>query len=283
MPRVIVPSGPVRCIPAPRNGRTLTGDVRLLAGFRSEWLGNERDVHVWLPPDYEADPARRFPVLYLHDGQNVFDASTAFAGVEWGVDESAERLVHERRIEPPIIVAIDHAGARRADEFAPTPDAHRQAGGHADRYGRFLVEELKPSVDATFRTHPDAAHTAVGGSSLGGLVTLFLGLEHPDVFGTLAVLSPSLWWDRRALLARVQALPSRLPWRIWLDAGTAEGRDTLRNVRALRAVLRRKGWRPGEDLHYLEVPHAPHSEAAWAARVPDLLAFVFPVGGAGTG
>ncbi len=273
--------GAVTFAHAPREGRTLTGDVRVVAGFRSHVLDNERDVHVWLPPDYEQnDPARRFPVLYLHDGQNVFDTSTSFAGAEWGVDETAERLVHERRIVPPIIVAIDHAGERRADEFAPTRDPHRQAGGHADLYGRFLVEELKPYVDAAFRTHPDAPHTAVGGSSLGGLVTLHLGLQHPDVFGMLAVLSPSLWWDRRALLARVQALPERLPWRIWLDVGTAEGRDTLRNARALHAVLRRKGWVTGEDLHYREAPDAQHSESAWAARVPDLLEFLFPSGAA---
>ena len=115
-----------------------------------------------------------------------------------------------------------------------------------------MVEELKPYVDRTFRTHPAAAQTALGGSSLGGLVTLHIGLEHPDVFGALAVLSPSIWWDRRAVLARVEALPGRLPWRIWLDVGTAEGRDTLRNTRALKGILQEKGWRRGTDLHYLE-------------------------------
>ncbi len=276
MSRVVVPSDRGPSAPAPREGRTLTGDVRLVAAFHSAILDNARDVHVWLPPGYEQDDTRRFPVLYLHDGQNVFDASTSFAGEEWGVDETADRLVHAGRIAPPIIVAVDHAGARRADEFAPTYDVHRQAGGHADRYARFLVEELKPYVDASFRTRPEAAHTAVGGSSMGGLVTLYLGLERPDVFGALAVLSPSIWWDRRAVLARVRALPGRLPWRIWLDVGTAEGRDTLRNARALKALLKARGWTPGEDLRYLEAPDAPHSEAAWAARVEGVLEFLFP-------
>ena len=131
--------------------------------------------------------------------------------------------------------------SQRADEFAPTRDTHRHAGGQADAYTRFVVEELKPYVDRTFRTQPAAAQTALGGSSLGGLVTLHIGLAHPDVFGALAVLSPSLWWDRRAVLARVEALPGRLPWRIWLDVGTAEGRDTVRNTRALKGILQDEG------------------------------------------
>ena len=277
MARVIVPAGPSRCVHAPREGRSFTGDLRLIEAFRSDALDNQRDVLVWLPPGYEQDASRRFPVLYLHDGQNVFDTSTSFAGVEWGVDETADRLVHEGRIAPPIVVAINHSGAQRADEFAPTHDAHRQAGGHADRYARFLVEELKPYVDGAFRTLPDARHTAVGGSSLGGLVTLYIGLEHPQVFGGLAVLSPSIWWDRRTLLTRVEALPGRLPWRIWLDVGTAEGRDTLRNARALKGVLVEKGWTVGTDLHYLEAHDAGHSESAWAARVEGMLEFLFPV------
>ena len=275
--RVIVSPGPVRCVHAPREGRSFTGDIRLLEGFRSDALDNSRDVLVWLPPGYEHDATRRFPVLYLHDGQNLFDTSTSFAGVEWGVDETAERLVHAGRVAPLIIVGINHAGVQRADEFAPTHDPHRQAGGHADRYARFVVDELKPYVDRTFRTQPEARHSAIGGSSLGGLVTLHIGLEHPDVFGGLAVLSPSIWWDRRAVLDRVERLSHRLPWRIWLDVGTSEGRDTVRNARALRGLLTQHGWRPDEDLQYLEAQDAPHSEAAWAARVEGILEFLFPV------
>ena len=275
MARVAVPPGPTRCTKAPREGRSLTGDIRVLEAFRSDALDNCRDVLVYLPPGYHDDPDRRFPVLYLHDGQNVFDASTAFAGVEWGVDETAERLVEAGRISPPVIVAIDHAGERRADEFAPTRDVHRDAGGDADRYARFLVDELKPYVDATFRTESGPAHTSVGGSSLGGLVTLHLGLTRPEVFGAIAVLSPSIWWDRRAVLARVDALDGPLPWRIWLDVGTAEGRDTLRNARTLKALLMDKGW-SADRLHYVEVKDAPHSEGAWAERVEGLLEFLFP-------
>jgi predicted alpha/beta superfamily hydrolase len=272
-----VPPGPTHCVHAPRDGRSLTGDIRLLAAFHSDALANSRDVLVYLPPGYEDDPGRRYPVLYLHDGQNLFDTSTSFAGTEWGVDETAERLVHDRRIAPPIIVAINHAGAQRADEFAPTRDVHRHAGGHAHHYARFVVDELKPWVDRTFRTHHEARYTALGGSSLGGLVTLHIGLEYPEVFGALAVLSPSIWWDRRAVLERVESLSTRLPWRIWLDVGTAEGRDTVRNARALKGILQEKGWTAGTDFHYLEAHDAQHCESAWAERVAPLLEFLFPV------
>ena len=275
MARLSEPVGPAQCVSPAREGRSLTGDMRLLEAFRSDLLDNTRNVLVYLPPGYAAS-TDRYPVLYLHDGQNVFDTSTSFAGVEWGVDETAEWLIGEGRMRPSIIVAIDHAGAARADEFAPTRDLHRAAGGRADAYARFVVEELKPWVDETFRTRPDAADTAIGGSSLGGLVTLHIGLQHPDVFGGLAVMSPSLWWDRREVLSRVEALPGRLPWRIWLDVGTAEGRDTVRNTRALKGLLEAKGWTGGRDLRYEEARDAEHSEAAWAARVAPMLEYLLP-------
>lgn len=255
----------------------MTGHVQLLQAFRSEVLGNSRDVHVYLPPGYDEAPDRRFPVLYLHDGQNVFDGATAYVpGQEWLVDETAEALITAGRMRPLIIVGVDHAGPDRAHEFAPTRDLSREAGGRADAYGRFMLDELKPWVDETYRTDPTPVSTAIGGSSLGGLVTLHLGLTRPDEVGGLLVMSPSLWWDRRVLIDRYSALPGRLPWRIWLDCGTGEGRDTVRNVRALRSILMQKGWQGGSDLRYVEARDAPHSEAAWAARLPDALQFLFP-------
>jgi predicted alpha/beta superfamily hydrolase len=250
--------------------------VRLLEGFASDVLANRRDVLVYLPPGYETETSR-YPVLYLHDGQNIFDGATAYVpGQEWGVDEAAERLIRARAIRPLIIVAIHHAVADRAEEFGPTRDPYRQHGGRADLYTRFVVDELKPFIDATYRTCPEPPWTAVGGSSMGGLVTLHMGLTRPETFGTLVVMSPSLWWDRRTMLGRISALPGRLPWRIWLDCGTAEGSDTVRNVRALRRLLLDRGWAGGHDLRYVEVKDGAHTEYAWGQRIESVLRFVAP-------
>jgi predicted alpha/beta superfamily hydrolase len=183
-------------------GHTLTGHFHILRDFRSAILGNTRHIFVYLPPDYAESHRHRYPVLYMQDGQNLFDPGLSFIrGQDWQLDETAERLIGAREIEPLIIVGVDHAGVGRAAEYAPTRDARRAEGGHAHTYGRMLVTELKPWIDGHYRTRPDAAHTGLGGSSLGGLVTLYLGLTHSTVFGRLAVMSPSLWWDRRHVLA----------------------------------------------------------------------------------
>lgn len=258
---------------------TLTGHVHVLRGFRSAVLDNTRNVTLYLPPDY-VDPAaaaRRYPVLYMHDGQNLFDAATAFIpGRDWGVDETAQAFITAGRIAPLIIVAIDHGGDARMQELTPTYDAKQRAGGGADAYGRMIVDELKPYVDGQYRTQPDRESTGVAGSSLGGLVSLYLGVTRPDVFGRLALFSPSLWWDRRQLLQQMRSRTEKLPLRIWLDVGTGEGGGTLYNVRMLKNALLRLGWRRGEDFEYLEAPGADHSEAAWALRIGPALEFLYP-------
>ncbi len=259
----------------PASGHTLTGDVRTHEAFHSRYLAHDRTVVVYLPPHYAPDSAERYPVLYLHDGQNVFDRATSF-GEEWQVDESAQHLITSGQIEPLIIVGIYNTGEHRLDEYTPTAEAEAGRGGHADDYGRMLVEELKPFIDTTYRTLPSAASTAMGGSSLGGLLTMHLGLRYPTVFSRLAVLSPSVWWDDRVLLREVEALPKYLPMRIWLDAGTAEGVDTLVNARALRDALVAKGWTMGDDLSYLEAEGGEHNEQSWSARVGRVLTFLFP-------
>ena len=255
---------------------TLTGDVRTHERFHSRYLAHDRTVIVYLPPHYDVDAADRYPVLYLHDGQNVFDRATSF-GEEWHVDESAQQLISAGEIEPLIIVGIYNTGEHRLDEYTPTPQTGHGRGGHADDYGRMLVQELKPFIDTTYRTLPSAASTALGGSSLGGLLTMHLGLRYPMTFSRIAVLSPSVWWDERVILREVQALSHKLPIRIWLDAGTAEGADTLVNARALRDALVAKGWTIGDDLAYLEAQGGEHNEQSWGARVAAVLKFLFPV------
>lgn len=219
---------------------------------------------------------RRYPVLYMHDGQNLFEADTAFQkGEHWRLGETAAQLVDEGRIEPLIIVGIYNTGDARKEEYTPTRDA-RLGGGKAGDYGRMIVEELKPFIDRTYRTQTDAASTGLGGSSLGGLVTLYLGFMHPTVFGRLAVHSPSVWWDWRAILKTVRQARSKPRLRIWLDMGTAEGRRGLDDARLLKAALVGLGFKVGVDLQYAEYEGATHSETAWAERVGPMLEWLFP-------
>jgi predicted alpha/beta superfamily hydrolase len=155
-------------------------------------------------------------------------------------------------------------------------------GGKADLYGRMLVEELKPFIDTTYRTRKEASSTGIGGSSLGGLVSLYLGLKYPDVFGCVAVVSPSVWFANKQIVRYVDAQVKRPKLRIWMDTGTREGRNpeeaqqTLADARLLNDTLVRKGWRPGKDLSYFEATGAEHNERAWAARVGLILKFLFP-------
>ncbi len=236
-----------------------------------------RAVQVWLPPGYAAHPTRRYPVLVLHDGQNVFDASQA--GLEWQVDETAQRLAEAGAIEAPIIVAVD-AGPDRILDYTPTRsrwgDPPRHQGGGAAAYGRFLAEEVLPLVARRYRTEPGPQATAVGGSSLGGLVSLWLALNRPDVFGSALVVSPSLWWDGEAALRDVLSRPARADaWpRVWLDMGAREGAQALPQARRLREALQARGWTPA-NLAYVEDPHGDHDEAAWAGRVEGMLRFLY--------
>jgi predicted alpha/beta superfamily hydrolase len=262
------------------DGHTLTGHFQILRDFRSAVLGNTRQVFVYLPPGY-AGGARRYPVLYMQDGQNLFDPNQSFIrgqDQDWGLDETAQALITGGQIEPLIVVGVDHVGAGRAAEFSPTFDRRRGEGGRASDYARMLTEELKPWIDAHYRTRPEPASTGVGGSSMGGLVSLFLGFTRPDVFGRVAAMSPSLWWDRRHAIAMVRRETTRLPLVIWLDCGTHEGAGTLLNVRMLKNALVRRGWRLDDDLHYREVPGGRHSEQDWGQRAGDMLRRLFPPG-----
>lgn len=260
---------------------TLTGNIQEHLAFPSKILRRERDVLVYLPPGYRRSPRRRYPVLYLHDGQNVFDSATSFGGVEWGADESAQRLIREELIEPLIIVAVANTGEQRIHEYAPTKgviDAgakrKKRSRGQLRSYGRFLLEELKPFIDREYRTRPEAEWTGLGGSSLGGLATIALGLWFPETFQRLAVMSPSIWWDNCVIYRMVDELPAKLPLKIWLDTGTHE--PGWERAGVLRDRLVDKGWRLYDDLQYSEVEGADHSEGAWAARFEAVLRFLYP-------
>ncbi len=256
---------------------TLTGNIQSFPGFQSKILGNRRDVLVYLPPGYRRWSRRRYPVLYLNDGQNIFDAATSFAGVEWGADETAQRLIKAGLIEPLIIVAVANTGAERIHEYAPTRGRYEEgknSKGLARNYGRFLVEELKHFIDRKYRTRREPEFTGLGGSSLGGLCTLALGLWYPNVFRRLAVLSPSVWWDECMIYGMVGELEGKLPLKIWLDTGTNE--PGWERARQLRDALVEQGWRLDDDLNYLEVQGGDHSEGAWGKRFESVLRFLYP-------
>ncbi|MEM0962176.1 MAG: alpha/beta hydrolase-fold protein [Bacteroidota bacterium] len=336
----------------------LTGRIDVIEGVEAEGL-RPRDVYVWLPPDYDADSSRRYPVLYLHDGGSKF----GHGGADWGMDEAAHALIESGQIEPLILVAVANT-SDRTDEYTPTRqiwertlrrvgpptsdhptlgpgtgtfdsdgdtvrvdvldgqlavtvpgtsqpaelvpqddgryvlpqagitfEAIRQrdgsidtvlatkppGGGLGDAYGRLLTDTVKPMIDDRYRTRPGAANTGLGGASLGGLVTMHLGLTRPDVFGRLLVASPSVWWDGKWILGAVERAAPDPGQRIWIDMGLEEGDSMVPDARALYQALLDRGWAPDRVTH-VEAEGAAHETAAWAARTPDMLRFLFPLG-----
>jgi len=234
---------------------------------------------VYLPPGYEASHAR-YPVFYLQDGQNLFDAATAFCGNEWRADLTADERIRRGTVEPLILVGLYNTGVRRISEYTPTRDKRLRKGGKAERYAQMMAREVKPFIDHHYRTRKSATDSGVGGSSLGALVSLVAGLSYPRVFGKLALMSPSVWWDERSILALIEAwrLPRRP--RVWLDTGTAEGNNPAKVVadaRLIRDVFVAKGWSEGVDLHYEEAQGHAHNEQAWGDRFGRVLEYLFPI------
>jgi predicted alpha/beta superfamily hydrolase len=245
--------------------------------YLSRFLPAERDLILYIPGIYDRRSDLRFPVLYMQDGQNLFDPATSFGGVPWRMGETADRLIAAGSIQPLIIVGIYNTGKQRLREYTPSR-APKQGGGGANRYRRMLIEEIKPFIDSQYRTLPGQQHTCIGGSSLGGLLALYVGLRFPKVFGKIAALSPSIWWDRRWIVSFAARSRSKVRPRIWLDSGTQEGVHTADDTRKMRDVLLKKGWREGQDLLYMEIQGGQHNEAAWADRVGPFLQFLFPSG-----
>jgi predicted alpha/beta superfamily hydrolase len=213
--------------------------------------GRRHAFRVFYPPGYHENTLRRYPVLYMQDGQNLFFPGEAFQGAHWRIAETLAALDAMNACEQAIVVGV-HPNAREEDYTAP---------GYAD-YGRFLVRALKPHVDAHYRTLRGPAQTAVMGSSLGGVVSLYLAWQHPEVFGMAACMS-STFGRRDDLAQRVAAEPRR-PVRFYLDSGWP--RDNYEVTRAMHTLLTRRGYRDGDDLHYYAFPHALHDERHWAMR-----------------
>lgn len=264
---------------------SLPGQLKVAVGLPSPQLGNRRNVLVWLPPDY--DGSRRLPVLYMQDGQNLFDPATSFAG-HWAVAETMAALAAKGL--PAIAVGIPNAGRRRILEYSPFID-RRFGGGLGDHYLHFLVDTVKPQVDAAFATRSEAAATGLVGSSLGGVLALYGAARRPDIFGLCAALSPSCWFARQALNRHLTEL-RRAEGRFYLDVGLAErGRPRRRGApqsagskRYSNAVERvakklakkmpanREG--ASKDLLFVVDPRGEHNEYHWRKRLPIALRFL---------
>jgi predicted alpha/beta superfamily hydrolase len=257
----------------------ISGNLRLHE-LRSRIFRNMRLVRVWLPADYDASGATRYPVLYLNDGQNLFDPATAFAGVHWRVGETAMRLITEGKIPPLIIVGIDNTGKNRLWEYVPYRSLEmRLFGPQGKRYPEFLLRDVMPLIEKYYRVAKGPEHTGLGGSSLGGLITLYTQLAAPGVFGRLLIESPSLFVANRKILEECRGVRD-WPHRVYLGIGTREvGNATkderaVNDVRELQQILRTAGL--GEARLKVRIEEdAAHNEAAWGARFPGALEFLY--------
>ena len=267
--------------PTPIRAGGATGDLRLHE-FRSRIFRNTRFVRVWLPPGYDdaQNQSRHYPALYLNDGQNLFEASSSFTGVEWQVDETADRLIREGAVPPMIVVGLDNAGKDRLREYMPHRSIHPMMLRAQGRYyPDFLMKEVMPFVERNYRVATGPENTGLGGSSLGGLVALYTAIVRPEVIGRLLIESPSLWISNRQLIKDSRTV--RIwPERIFLAAGTAEAgspersRAVVDDVRELAAIVRRAVLSE-RRLRLVIQEGAGHTESAWAERFSEALQFLF--------
>jgi len=268
-------------------GSGVIGDLRLHE-FPSKVFRNSRRLRVWLPPGYEApkNQGRYYPTLYLNDGQNLFDPATAFYGIEWRVDETADQLIRQTSIPPLIVVGIDHAQSDRMKEFIPyrsvDPAIPLPQGKH---YPAFLMREVMPFVCKRYRIARGPENSGLGGSSLGALISLYTVIARPGIFGRLLLESPSLYLSQRRILRRSQTL-RHWPEKVFLAVGTREGgqadkdQQVVQDVRTLEEIIHSAG---ADESHLLVMIEegAAHGESAWAKRFPRALKFLFGNNGEG--
>lgn len=259
--------------------RQAPGTLDILPDIHSPQLGNQRDILVYTPASYHRT-TRRYPVVYMHDGQNLFDPRTSFAG-EWGVDRALARAPRKGR--RAIIVGIPNMGVDRMREYSPWRDG-RHGGGGGDAYVDFIVHTLKPIIDERYRTEPGRATTGIMGSSLGALISLYAFFRAPASFGFVGVLSPAFWFAEGGIFPFVQDA-ANVAGRIYLDVGMREGAGTLSNARSMRDLLSAKGYTEGSGtrapdaggarrLKYVEDAQGVHNEAAWGRRLRDAFPFL---------
>ncbi len=231
-----------------------------------------RDVHVYLPRGYTENTTRRYPVVYFHDGQNVFDPATAYNHVEWQADETATREISQGRMREAILVGIDNTTAR-IPEYQPPSDSYQGTPGRADAYANFVINNVRPYIDTNFRSLNDRKNTMTIGSSMGGLVSLYLGREF-TTFGKIAVMSPALWTSP-FYVGQVNG-ETKKPLRVHLDMGTGEPQDDFDNCLSMYDTHLAQGYAVNDDVEFVAGCGQPHNEAAWSQRLPQVLDFLLP-------
>lgn len=246
-----------------RDRLKIIGNVRYHRQFYSSFLDNERDIIVWLPPGYQFDQTKRYPVLYMHDGQNIMDPKTSFAGMDWRVDETLTKLIKKNLIREIIVVGIYNT-KDRLEEYSASPKG--------DKYIKFLIDELKSYIDKNYRTLKDSENTAVMGSSMGGLISFLIAWNHPDVFSKAACLSSSFYYqDDKAIEMVKKYNGPKKKIKIYID----HGEDGLVRGQKMFCTLTSKGYLIGSDIDYFYATGAEHNEKAWADRLERPLLFFF--------
>ena len=248
------------------------GKVTIVDKFASPQLHNTRSLRVFLPASYQENSAKRYPVLYMHDGQNLFDAKSAAYGVEWRVDETINRLVATGVMDEVIVVGIDNT-PDRIPEYTPCCDA-KYGGGKLDAYGAFVVDTVKPYIDKTYRTLANKENTAIMGSSLGALASVGIAQRYPDLFSKAGAMSGSFWWNDKAFIKKPTP---RVAVKFYLDAGTRD--DGAPDAKLMVEAMIKQGHQRDRDLLFYSAEGATHNEASWGARVDKPLTWFFPWGG----
>jgi predicted alpha/beta superfamily hydrolase len=247
-------------------------------------LKQSRIIRVWLPPGYDASSNVRYGVLYMHDGQNCFDRATSAFGNEWQIDETLTKLIGEAVIPPLIVVGIDNGLANRINEYTYRVD-DKHGGGNGAAHAEFLLQEVKPFIEKTYRVQTGRAHTFIGGSSLGGLASLEIARRYPDTFCGVIAMSPAISWARESITHDVEENAGGLVGaRVWIDMGSHEkttlsspgpladqSQSFLNAMRRFDAVLSKHRI---EHRFVIDEQHPEHDEPAWANRFPQAITYV---------